>query len=70
MKIQKIIWGSRVGGGSGLGCRVGGGQDGCERNIEFFVKIKKKKGGGCQVGGGGSGFGVRVDRCNREVKFL
>ena len=42
-------------GGSGLG-----GQDGCERRIEVFVKIKKKKklffffwGGG----GGGAGFG-------------
>ena len=34
-------------GGSGLG-----GQDGCERRIEVFVKIKKKKWGG---GGGGSG---------------
>ena len=38
--------------GSGLG-----GQDGCERRIEVFVKIKKKKifflGGGGGVGGGG-----------------
>ena len=35
-------------GGSGFG-----GQDGCERRIEFFVKIKKKKiwGGGGGVGG-------------------
>ena len=33
-------------GGSGLG-----GQDGCERRIEVFVKIQKKKGGfqgGCE----------------------
>ena len=29
MKIQKKIWG-------------GGGQGGCERRIEVFVKIKKK----------------------------
>ena len=41
-------------GGSGLG-----GQDGCERRIEVFVKIKKKKfwgggrGGGGPVGGSG-----------------
>ena len=52
-------------GGSGLG-----GQDGCERRIEVFVKIKKKVffcGGG--VGWGGSGWGVRVD-VNEELKFL
>ena len=40
-------------GGSGLG-----GQDGCERRIEVFVKIKKKifflgGGGGGRVGGSG-----------------
>ena len=36
-------------------CRVGGGQGGCERRIEVFVKIQKKKfGGGGPVGGGGS----------------
>ena len=30
-----------------------GGQDGCERRIEVFVKIQKKKfGGGVGVGGG------------------
>ena len=31
------------------------GQDGCERRIEVFVKIKKKNlgGGGVQWGGGG-----------------
>ena len=53
-------------GGGGLG-----GQDGCERRIEVFVKIKKKKffffGGGGR--GGGSGWGVRVD-VNEELKFL
>ena len=46
----------------------GGDQDGCERRIEVFVKIQKKKnkkklGCGGRVGGGGQG------RCNREVKF-
>ena len=59
-------WG-REGEGSGLG-----GQGGCERRIEVFVKIQKKKflgGGGGSVGGSGSGWGVRVD-VNEELKFL
>ena len=59
-------------GGVGLG---EGGQSGCERRIEVFVKIQKKKWGG-PVGGGGSvaegvrwgggvgGAGVRVDVVN------
>ena len=52
----------------------GRGQGGCERRIEVFVKIQKKKiwGGGRPVGGGGvggSGVGVRVD-VNEELKFL
>ena len=50
MKIQKFS-----GGGGGLG-RSGwgrvGGQGGCERRIEVFVKIKKKTRGGGRVGGG------------------
>ena len=54
-----------------------GGQSGCERRIEVFVKIQKKRffwGGGGGVGGGsvggsGSGWGVRVD-VNEELKFL
>ena len=37
----------------------GGGQDGCERRIESFEKIQKKKSGGGQVRG--SGWGFRVD---------
>ena len=38
--------------GGGGECRIGvGGQGGCERRIEVFVKIKKKNGGG--VGSGG-----------------
>ena len=62
-----------MGGGGGSG-RVGG-QSGCERRIEVFVKIQKKKnwGGGRSgggVGGGvGVGLGVRVD-VNEELKFL
>ena len=42
------------GGGRGELSRVGGGgQGGCERRIEFLVKIQKKMGGE----GGGGGFG-------------
>ena len=49
-----------------------GGQGGCKRRIEVFVKIQKKNffflGGG--VGeGSGSGWGVRVD-VNEELNFL
>ena len=43
--------GGRVGGG--------GGQDGCERRIKFFVKIQKQfifSGGGGGVRGGGGGW--------------
>ena len=69
MKIQKKkkFWGG-VGGGVGVGL---GGQSGCERRIEFFLKIQKKNlggWGGGSVGGGGRG-GVRVD-VNEELKFL
>ena len=64
-----------------MGVGVGlGGQSGCERRIEVFVKIQKKDffwgwgvGGsvGGSVGGGGvgSGWGVSVD-VNEELKFL
>ena len=66
-----------MGGGVGGGGVGLGGQSGCERRIEVFVKIQKKKnffggGGGVRgVGGGGSGlgWGVRVD-VNEELKFL
>ena len=55
-----FFWGGG-GGGSGLGS-----QDGCERRIEVFVKIPKKK----KLGGGGLvGGWVRVD-VNKELKFL
>ena len=76
MKIQKK---KKFGGGGGVGGVVGvrlGGQSGCERRIEVFVKIPKKIiffGGGGGVGGGGRGRGVgggvRVD-VNEELKFL
>ena len=81
-KIQKKKWGGGgwVHGGGGPGW---GGQDGCERRIEVFVKIKKKKyffGGGVGLGGQGGcerrievfvkiQKKVRVD-VNEELKFL
>ena len=57
--------GGGVKGGSGGGVGLGG-QGGCERRIEVFVKIKKKL---FFLGGGGVGFGVRVD-VNEKLKFL
>ena len=48
--------------------RVGGGQDGCERRIEVFVKIENKNWG---VGsGGGLWLGVVMVDVNEELKFL
>ena len=54
MEIKK-----KIGGGG----RVEGGQAGCERRIEVFVKIQKKKnwGGGVLGVVGGRVGGVRVD---------
>ena len=58
--------------GSGWGVRVGlggGGQGGCERRIEVFVKIQKKYffffggGGGCRGRGGGVGGGGGQGGC-------
>ena len=53
----------KFGGGSGLGS-----QDGCERRIEVFVKIQKKKrnwegggGPGGRVGGGQGGCERRIE---------
>ena len=65
----------RRGGGVGLG-----GQGGCERRIEVFVKFQKKYffffffffflgGGGEGLGWVGLGGGVRVD-VNQELKFF
>ena len=49
------------GSGGGGGVRVwGGGQVGCERRIEVFLKIQKKNIWLGQVGGGRVGGGVRV----------
>ena len=62
MKIQKKIGGGGRGSGGGGGVGLeGGGQCGCERRIEDFVKIQKKikfgRTGGWVVGGG-SGWGL------------
>ena len=53
---------------------MGGGQGGCERRIEVFVKIKKKNiffflGGQGRGGGGVQVGGVRMV-VNEELKFL
>ena len=46
-----------MGGGGGGGSGLCGGQGGCERRINVFVKIKKKQNifwwGGAGVGSGG-----------------
>ena len=52
------------GGGVGLG-----GQGGCERRIEVFVKIQKKKIGG-GGGRGGSGLGGQGGSDRRIEKFF
>ena len=71
--------GGRVGGGGGVGL---GGQVGCERRIEVFVKIQKNNLAGGELvrsgwGGGGGGGGGRSGRrggarldVNKELKFL
>ena len=76
MKIQKKWGGGGAGyGGRGLGRgggRVGWGSGGgCERRIEVFGKIHKKKnsGWGWLGGGGRVGGGVRVN-VNEELKFF
>ena len=56
-------WGSGGGGASGQGGRRIGGQGGCIRRSEIFVKIQKTNlGGGVGQGGGGrsgiAGIGV------------
>ena len=60
--------GGEVGSRGGVGL---GGQGGCERRMEVFVKIKKNIYGevGSRGSGGSCGVGVRID-VNIEVKFL
>ena len=64
MKIQKKNYGGGR-GGEGLG-RVwgGGGQGGCERRFEVFVKIQKKK-----LGWGREGLGLGGQGgCDRRIE--
>ena len=64
MKIQKRnIFGGR--GGVGVRGVWLGGQDGCERRIEVFVKIQKKKLGGS----GGSGWGGQGG-CEQRIEVF
>ena len=47
-----------------------GGQGGCERRIEVFVKIKKKNMGGGEFGGSGrSGWGGQGG-CDRRIEVF
>ena len=57
----------QVGGGVGLG-----GQGGCERRIEVFVKIQKKKKfiGGSVVGGGVRWGGSVRGRCGGRGRVV
>ena len=72
LKFCENLKKKKIGGGvGGVGLGV---QGGCERRIEVFGKIHKKKSGVSGLGGGGgvrwvSGWwGVRVD-VNEELKF-
>ena len=61
-------------GGGGVRAGVGlGGQGGCERRIEVFVKIQKKKWGGGGVGGRGrdwGGGGGGQGGCERRIEVF
>ena len=57
-KFKKKKWGGSGRGGGSVGGVGLGGQGGCERRIEVFVKIQKKNiffGGGGRGGGRGGG---------------
>ena len=61
-------------GGRVRGSSWGGGQAGCERRIEVFVKIQTKKmgGGGCVGGGVGLGIGLGGGQagCERRIEVF
>ena len=64
---KKMFFLGGVCGGGGVGSGGlgwwGGGQGGCQRKIEVFVKIRKKNLGGGGGGGGGGGQGG----CDRRI---
>ena len=64
-KIKKKKFFLRGGGESGFG-----GQGGCERRIEVFVKIQIKNWGGGVRGGGGRVVSVGQGRCNRRIEVF
>ena len=64
-KFTRKIWG---GVGSEGGGWVGGGHGECERKIEVFVKIQKKKFGGGV--GGGVGGDVPYGGCEPRVEGI
>ena len=70
LKSKKNLFFLGGGGGGGGSGGVGlGGQDGCERRIEVFVKIKKKSffwGGGSRGGVGLGGQGG----CERRIEVF
>ena len=60
--------GGEVGGEGEGSSGWGGGQGGCERRTEVFVKIKKKNWGG---GGGVRGVGLGgQDGCERRIEVF
>ena len=48
----------------------GGGQGGCERKNEVFVKIKKKNWGSRGGSGGGGGGGGGQGGCDRRIEVF
>ena len=72
MKIQKKIfffWGGGRGERSGEGSGWGG-QGGCERRTEVFVKIRKKKFFFFFFGGGGLGWGGGHGGCESRIEVF
>ena len=60
-------------GGGGVGGQwegSGWGQGGCERRIEVFVKIQKKKFGGGGGGGRWEGSGWGQGGCERRIEVF
>ena len=69
-RFTKIGGGGREGGQ--VGVQVGGGQGGCERRIEVFLKFKNKIEGGRGEGlgrGRGSGWGCQGG-CKRRIEVF